>query len=74
MEGGCAKRGGRQKRQGEDVGSQSVAVHRGQGETKDRGRPLQRVGGSYNKQGNELARLVFWGCKTNRYLQLPPES
>lgn len=41
-------------------------IHRGQGETKARGRPLQIGGGGLNKQGNLLRRLDL-GSKAGRF-------
>lgn len=40
--------------------------HGGQGQTEERGRASRSVGGSFNKQGNLLMRLVLGGCKVSR--------
>ena len=49
-----------------------VPKHRGKGETKERGRPLQTGSGSFNKQGNLHMRLDLCDHKTCR--SLPPPT
>ena len=46
-------------------------VCRGQGEAEERGSHSRLVGGSFNKQGNLLTRLVLGGHKTSRTPHLP---
>ena len=48
-----------------------VPKHRGEGETKERGRPLQVGSGSFNKQGNLCMRLDLCDHKTCRSLHPP---
>ena len=46
----------------------------GQGETEERGRPLQVGGGRIDKQGNLPTRLVLGGCKMSRFPDPPTKS
>lgn len=50
---------------------QLTPVHGGQGETSERGSPLQIVMWQVKKQGNLLTRLVLCHCKMSRSLHPP---
>ena len=49
-------------------------IHRGKGETEERGRPLQMGRRQVNMQGNLHMRLVLGGYKMSRFLHPPSES
>lgn len=55
-----------ERREGrEKVLMHKLAPSQRTGETEDRGRPLQVVGGGFSKSGNEFTRLVLGDCKTS---------